>query len=211
MGSNENKYRNYLILVIAVILLTGGFFLGRSSVKVRVVEKTKYIKGDSIIDSIPYPDPIYINYPIDTVSLLEFCIKNNLYWELFPYKVKDSIIYLTKEDTAAVIKDWMAERIYEEQLFDIDTVGSCSISARIQFNRLRGLSYTFVPVTKVVSTEIVKESKYHLYLGAGISTNGLLLVEGSMFEQNWGFSLGYSYNYERKLSGVILTVHRKLF
>lgn len=190
------QFQKTILSVILILLLIGlGFYVGRNSVKITTQIETKYLPGDTIRDSIPKPYPVYISTPqnIDTVSLLKHCIASGLYDEYLPTKVKDSLIYM-EVDTTAILKDWLAVRKYENQLFSIDTLGSCTVFTELQYNRIQNMKYTFAPVQKV--TTEVKEKKFTVdpFIGAGLSMSGHGLIQLGTFTSN-GFGFGYQYQH----------------
>jgi hypothetical protein len=121
--------------------------------------------------------------------------------ELFPEK-KDTV-FITKADTAAVLKDWATERLYSETLFDSDTLGKFSFDAAVKYNRLASFDYTFVPVQKQTETTIKTTRMFLPYLGAGMSLNGSIMAQGGMFfHQDAGFALQYQYDPKLKQNSV---------
>ena len=189
------KVAIYLIAIIALFL--GGFFLGRKTIK-QPEPDIIYIPGDTVKVNVPYPEPVYIKKPIDTLDVIADCINSGKYYDLFPEKVRDSIVYVTKEDTSAVIRDWATERFYDEQIFDIDTVGTASIKAKVQYNRLASLESTFVPITKVI-TQVKPAKKYSPFVGVGLSTAPSANLQGGMyFDNKYGASLEYQYQWQTK-------------
>lgn len=190
-----SKRLSTILLIGAILLaLVGGFFIGRKTIKPEKPDVV-YVKGDSIKVDVPYPVPVEVVKPVDTANVILACIKSGKYYELFPEKVRDSLIYISKEDTTTVILDWATERFYEETLFDIDTVGTATVRAKVQYNRLSWLNSTFTPVTKVVITpQPIK--KYSPFVGVGLTTMPTALGQaGLFFEDKYGFSGLYQYDW----------------
>lgn len=208
LSKEINKWKVGLISLLVILIMAAGFIIGRKTVKPAKPEII-YQKGDSIRVEVPYPVPVEVIKPVDTVNIILACIRSGKYYELFPEKVKvrDSIIYVTKEDTSSVLLDWATERIYEEKMFDIDTVGKAVVRAKVQYNRLSWLNTSFTPVTKVVyKPQPIK--KFSPFVGGGISTMPAAVGEvGMFFEEKYGFSGLYQYDWEQKkhsLSAVFL-------
>ena len=206
METNKtNWWKVAFYIIIALGLLAGGFFIGRKTIKPQK-PSVIYIPGDTVKVSVPKPVPVYVNMPVDSLDVLMACIESGKYYELFPERVRDSIVYVTKDDTAKVLKDWASERFYEEKLFDIDTVGSATVRARVQYNRLAMIEGEFVPVTKVITNE-KPVKKYSPFVGAGITTMPAVNVQAGMFfEDKYGVSASYYYDWGLKKHSVGTTV-----
>ena len=98
-------------------------------------------------------------------------------------------------DTTTIILDWATERLYEEKLFDIDTVGTAIVRAKVQYNRLSWLNSTFTPVTKVVITP-QPIRRYSPFVGVGLTTMPTALGQAGMFfDDKYGFSGLYQYDW----------------
>lgn len=192
--TNENKWKTALIFLCGLILLTLGFFVGRRTIKTPE-PNVIYVPGDSIHVELPYPVPVEVIKPVDTANVILACIESGKYYELFPEKVRDSIVYVTKEDTTTVLRDWATERFYEETLFDVDTVGTAIVRAKVQYNRLSWMNSTFTPVTKVIYTpQPIK--KYSPFVGLGLTTMPTVATQaGVFFEDKYGFSGLYQYDW----------------
>ena len=190
-----NWWKIALIILACVALAVGGFVVGRKTIKIDP-PGVIYVPGDTISVNVPFPVPVEVVKPIDTANVLRACIESGKYYELFPEKIRDSIIYITKADTAAVLLDWATERFYEEQLFDIDTVGTAFLKAKVQYNRLASVNATFTPVTKVV-TQPYQIKKYSPFIGGGLTTQPSVLGQaGLFFNDKYGFSGLYMYDWE---------------
>lgn len=202
MSDNAKKIIGYVIAVLIVLAI--GFFVGRSTIKTKTVKWVKYVKGDPIEVVKDSLVPVYVNRPIDTLNVLLAAIQSGDFDDVFP--VRDSIIYVTKEDSSEVILDWATERIYEEKLFDIDTVGTETVKMRVQYNRLQEISSTFVPVVKNIGEKEIIVKKYSPFVGGGITTMPAVVANAGMFfEDKYGVSLMYEYNWEIKKHAVGVT------
>ena len=186
-----------LIAVLAIGLFFLGFYIGRKK-EPDVIVKTevKYVELPPIHDTIDKPVPVKVIEPADTANVILACIKSGKYTELFPKQPGDTV-YVTKEDTATVVKDWATERLYAETLFDVDTLGRCDVNAMVQYNRLASLNYTFIPIQKQTEITTISVRKFLPYVGAGLGTNGSVVAQGGMFiKQDAGFALQYNYNWQ---------------
>ena len=101
---NEWKIAFYITMV--VFFLTLGFFLGRKTIKEPATKiVTEYIEGEKITDTLYYPKPYKVVVPIDTLGIIQQCIKDGIYKELWPEKVVTEYIEVDKTDTTAIIID----------------------------------------------------------------------------------------------------------
>ena len=189
-----------MIIIAALALFWGGFYLGRSrEPEVITKEVIKYVELPPIHDSIPYPKPYKVVEPVDSMNIIMQAKLSGLLAELFPEK-KDTVI-VTKEDTTAVLRDWSTERLYAETLFDSDTLGKFSFNAAVKYNRLASFDYTFVPMQKQTETTIRTTRKFLPYVGAGFDSGmGILGQGGIFFSQDAGFALQYRYDTQQKQS-----------
>lgn len=198
----KNWWKIAVIIIAAVALFGLGFFIGRQR-EPEVITKTEiqYVELPPIHDSIPTPVPYKVIEPVDSMNIIMEAKMTGLLSELFPEK-KDTV-YVTKADTAAVIKDWATERLYSETLFDSDTLGKFSFDASVKYNRLMSFDYTFNPVQKQTETTIKTIRTFLPYVGAGFDTGGAILGQGGVFiKQDAGFAVQYRYDTRLKQSSV---------
>ena len=188
------------IILLAVLLLGGSFIAGRKTVHYdEKAPEIKYLPGDTIKITKYEPVPYAVTYPADTANIIEECIKSGKFSDLFPTTTRDSIVYVSKEDTAAVVKDWATERLYNETIFDADTVGTANVSAKVQYNRLISLESTFVPANKNTTITKVVGKKYAPFVGAGITTMPSYVINAGMFfEDKYGVSAMMLHDWEKK-------------
>lgn len=170
--SLTNKFlETVLYLLIILAILSVGFYFGRATMNVKPTVEIEYIKGDTIRDTLFFPKPYKVILPIDTLSIIQQCIKDGIYQELWPTKVITNTIEITKEDTTKIMTDWATKRIYNETIFNSDSLGTCNIEAQVQYNRLQLLNYEFQPVTKITTETIYKVKLFSPFVGGGIMTN----------------------------------------
>lgn len=199
----QNWWKIAVIVIAALALFWGGFYLGRSrDPEVITKEVVKYVELPPIHDSIPYPKPYKVVEPVDSMNIIMEAKMSGLLAELFPNEGKDTV-YVTEKDTTAALRDWATERLYSETLFDSDTLGRFSFDAMVKYNRLASFDYTFIPVQKQTETTIKTTRKFLPYLGAGIATDGALIGQGGMFfHQDAGFAVQYRYDTQLKQNSV---------
>lgn len=200
--------RMQIICIVITMITFGifGFYLGRKTID---IEKPRteivYVKGDKITDSIPYPVPFEVVKPADTADIIRQCVKDGIYTELFPEKIVTEYIEITKEDTAEIIRDWGTKRLYSEKIFDIDTIGSCTVNATIQYNRMSLLSYDYIPVMKQTTIHEYKIRAFSPYIGFGcivhedFSDIGNYIPElnaGFFIKEKYGINLLYGKSFK---------------
>ena len=197
---NKNWWKIGVIIAAAILLFGLGFYVGKKrEPEVIIKTETKYVELPPIHDSIPKPVPVYVKQPADSLNILLALIEEGKYEEYFPERVRDSLIYVTKEDTAAVIRDWAAERVYKETLFDTDTLGRFAFDAKVQYNRLQNFDYTFTPVQKQTEITIRTVRTFLPYVGAGLDLSGSVMAQGGVFvKQNAGLAVQYRYDTKLK-------------
>ena len=186
-----------VIIIAALLCFWLGYYIrGKKEPDVIIKTEVKYVELPPIHDTIPNPVPYKVVVPTDTADIIRNCVESGKFADLFPKQPGDTV-FITKEDTAAVVKDWATERLYAETLFDVDTLGRCDVNAKVQYNRISSLDYTFTPIQK--QTEITTRTvrKFLPYAGAGLATNGSVLAQGGMFiKEDAGFGLQYNYNWQ---------------
>ena len=210
MDEKKWKIIAYALAIIGFILL--GFYLGRTSVDKKHPETiVKYIKGEKIKDSIPFPVPYEIVKPIDTANIIKQCVKDGIYFDLFPEKTVIEYVEVTKEDTSRILEDWASKRLYKETLFDIDTVGNCVVDLSVQYNRLSLIEYTYTPVTKNVTNNIYKVNLFNPFIGGGLLAIpykeyldlGLSVDGGFFIKEKYGIKLQYGYMLNQELANLV--------
>lgn len=183
-----------IIAVIVVLLLLGiGFFVGRATIETETTTKTEYITLPPKTDTCYYPKPVFVEMPADTANIVAEYIK--LHPEQFaPDTVIVETYIPTQVDTAAILSDWAAKRLYAETLFD-DEHGKCTADMTVQYNRLQKFSYNFVPVQQVVTNTEYKVPRFTPFVAAGMTLTGFISGDIGVFFKD-GFGLGYNYMYD---------------
>lgn len=210
MNINKWKLIAYIVAIIGFILF--GFYLGRATIDLKEPEVIiKYEKGDVIRDSIAYPVPYEVVKPIDTANIIKQCVKDGIYFDLFPEKTVVEFVEVTKEDTLKIIEDWASKRLYKETLFDIDTIGKCTVDLSVQYNRMSLIGYTYTPVSKIVTTNIYNVKNFSPFIGAGLlmipktdDWNFGLSIDGGLFiKEKYGLKLQYGYMLNKERNSLI--------
>jgi hypothetical protein len=194
--------------IIALGLFVLGFFTYKWTHKPEVITEIKYIKGETIHDSIPvpYPDIEYIEP--DTVDVIKRALASGRFSALFPQAIHDTLL-VTSTDTSLVLHDWASLRHYKDTLLNDDTLGFLAVSADVQYNRMFNLGYTLTPVQKTVTNEVKTKHRYVPYLGAGIITNPAVVAQAGLFIDNWGFAGQYQYDWKlQSHNGGLLVIYK---
>lgn len=196
-----NKIKNIFAILGILAILCLGFLFGRYTTT--PVVNTEYIKGDTIRDTIYQPKPYRVVEPIDTINLIKQWIKDGVYSELWPTRIITEYIEIEKADSSKIIKDWTYKRLYNEILFNNDTIGFCSINAEVQYNRLRLLNYVYQPVIKQTKIEIDKSKIIEPFIGINLMTNPWDEIVSPMLGISGGVYLNKHYGlmvqYQRSL------------
>lgn len=205
MTEKQWKYLFQAIVIFGIGLLC--FYLGRKTIKEPAPKViTEYIKGETIHDSITVPVPYKVVEPIDTLGIIQQCVKDGIYAEMFPTKVITEYIEVDKSDTTTIMKDWATRRYYSEVLFDSDTLGTCKFDSEVQYNRLKVMSYEFTPVTKTITKTEYKVKVFSPFIKAGALINpwdekmnpmGDVGV-GFFIKEKYGFDLEYQHAFSSK-------------
>lgn len=199
-----NKYWKITLIILGIIgLFLLGIYVGKKTFKPQIIEHTEYITLPPQTDTIP---PIIIKETVDTLNLIKRCIKDGIYQELFPEKIVyiTDTVTLDKTDSTKIMQDWITKREYEATLFDVDTLGKCSIKTVVQYNRLGDINYTFSPIQKQSTKTEVVTRKYLPFIGGGITTFPSIGVEAGLFiNQSYGFAVDGSYYFNpNKIEGL---------
>lgn len=182
---STNQRNLVLLLLMGILSLLLGLFVGTKLTKepeVKTVTEVRYIKGDTIVDSVYVDRPVVVKP--DTLDFLKACLEAGL--------VPKDTVQLTIRDTIMVLNDWASKKHYEQTLWSTDTTGTCTVAVDLQYNNLQNLSYQYTPVYRQTSTVVVKQRLFQPYVGAGISTSKDWLVSaGAIFHQHYGVMATY--------------------
>lgn len=174
------------ILGIVIALLIG-YFWGKSSVKpaepIKVVE-VKYIKGDTIHDTISNPIPYEVKVPVDVPVF----------------------VYTDTAALFAVWQDYYLERKYDLD-FSNDSLGTFKVDAVVNQNKIVNATSTIQPNIKIITEKevVYQEPKVPLLrpfilLGSSLDAK-VIKVQGGMDIKNKymfgvsGMRVDDSYNY----------------
>jgi hypothetical protein len=180
-------------ITIILVLLTTGFFIGRKTVNTKTEIVTEYIKGETITDTVYYPKPYKVVEPIDTLNLLQQCIKDGIYKELWPERVVTEYVEMEKKDSTVIIKDWATKRFYSETLFSDEKNGTCIFNAEVQYNRMNVVGYSFTPSTKVITEKKNVIKSFSPFVGVSYLTNPWNDIKNPSIQLNGGLYINEKY------------------
>ena len=198
-NTSMNKWKLAFNIVVVIFLLTLGFFLGRKTIEPKTEIVTEYIQGEKITDTLFYPKPYKVYVKPDTLSIIQQCIKDGIYKELWPEKVVTEYIEVNKSDTTAIMNDWATKRYYSETLFNDEKQGSCAFNAEVQYNRLKMVDYTYTPVVQTITETKYTTKMFSPYVGLSYLENPwdeiknptIQLNGGVFFKETYGFQVLY--------------------
>lgn len=210
INNNEtNSKNNIWSIILCIVLIIGilgvGFYMGRKSINTKPKVEIKYIKGDTIKDTIYLPTPVRETIPIDTINFIKQIIADGMYKELWPERVITEYVEVTKQDSTEIINDWMTKRYYSEQIFNNDTIGNCTINAEVQYNRLRLIDYTYNPITKEVTNTHYKVKTFSPFLGGGYMVNPWDDIRDPIITVNGGIFIREKYGLQVQIMHSLKT------
>ena len=173
-----NKY--WYIPTIALVI---GFFIGRSNTPTK--EVIKYVKGETVYDSIQIPYPVSVIVPTKPV---------------LPVKpdtiIIDSVEYkFLKVDTSAIIVEYISRKIYRPILFD-NKDGKIVLNLAVQYNKLDGIGYEFTPIHKE-TTKII-ERTFTPFINVSYNSFGYIGAGGGVYYKNIGVGARYITDFNKK-------------
>jgi len=191
------KIKIIIGVVVSIIIFFAGFILGKKCTKEKVITNTVYVESQAVQDSLVNVNPIEIVKPTDTSSLIVYCVKHGLYYDLFPEKVRDSIVIISDVDSLKnrIVEDWKLEKKYHNILFQSDSLGLLNLDMKIQYNRITSIKYDYHPRIKTVVQTTTYERKITPFVGVGLTTMPSFIGQaGLIFKDGLGFSAMFQYN-----------------
>ena len=189
-----DKWKIAFYITMVAFLLALGFFLVIKTVKkpeTKIV--TEYIEGEKITDTLYYPKPYKVVVPVDTLGIIQQCIKEGIYQELWPDKIITEYVEVNKTDTTAIMKDWATKRFYTETLFNNTDYGTCTFDAEVQYNRLKMIDYTYSPIVQTVTETKYIIKSFSPFIGISYLVNPWDEIRNSMVQLNGGFYIKEKY------------------
>ena len=161
----------YILLLLVGLII--GFFIGRSTIDTK--EVIKYVKGETITGS---------------VSQLQFVPDKEEKPDHSSLPLKNDTVYLPAQvDTAAIIAEYELKRTYNIELFNNMRYGKLDLFPTIQYNRLIGLDYSYLPF--IEQRNRTQAKVWIPFVSATYSTLDFVGVGGGLFYHNIGFEYQY--------------------
>jgi hypothetical protein len=195
-NTSMNKWKLAFNIIIVIFLLLLGFFLGRKTIETKKEIVTEYIQGEKITDTLFYPKPYKVYVKPDTLSIIQQCIKDGIYKELWPEKVVTEYIEVNKSDTTAIMNDWATKRYYSETLFNDEKQGSCAFNAEVQYNRLKMVDYTYTPVVQTITETKYTTKMFSPYVGISYLENPWDEIKNPTIQLNGGVFIKETYGFQ---------------
>lgn len=165
--------KHWLILIAFGALC---FFIGRSTRNVE--EVIRYVKGDTVTDTITVPVPVKEYVPSDP----ELIYRDRVVY------VDTGKVIIKEVDSAKILKDWITEREYYFNVYE-DEYGTLDVNQKIQYNRLKHFSYTRTPIQKVITQ--YRKDTFIPFISGSYNSFGTAGVGGGIFYRD----IGVEYNY----------------
>jgi len=171
------------LIIIGVVTLTAGFFIGRATTTSSIV--TKYIKGETVTNSVNVPTPYNVYIP--TVPLLPTRTDT--------IKVNTKEYIVIKVDTAKIIANYILRKRYTTPMFD-DNNGKLIVSSVVQYNSLDSLGYSFTPITKEVT--IIKSKIFTPFINVAWNSFKFYSAGGGIYIGNIGVGAKFMTDFSRQ-------------
>lgn len=205
-------FKNIIFAIVLLALVFGaGFWVGWLSNKQEVPDQTviQWNDGDTISGkttpdevkttettpgNVVLPNDIFkampANTPIDLGGYLSYCPKD------YDYKKEQTVQQSPGNDSLHIYRaaytDYIKIREDHVSIFDIDTLGTLTVDATIQFNRSSGYGYDFKPRIKTINNNLKpKPITFIPFVSSSYSTADYLGVGGGFFYHNLGFEYQY--------------------
>lgn len=138
-GSQNSKYTvtaTIICMLLCVSVFFAGWFSGKhytlKHIKENTVETIVYVKGDTIRDTVYYPQP-YREFVHDSV-------------EVYIYNTDTSELH-------SICVDYLTQRDYSFD-FGNDTIGEFRVDASVAENKITSVASTIVPTVKKVTNTV---------------------------------------------------------
>jgi len=175
--------RNKILVIIVLCLIS--FFLGRITTKPK--ETVKYVKGETITNTVKVPDVKYIEVP------------KIYYLPTKPVTITKDSIVVQVVDTSKIIEEYITKNQYIFNVFD-DEKGKLDVNQTIQYNKLQNFDYTFTPIQKEIT--IKRERIVSPFASVSYNSFGTVGAGGGLFYHNIGVEVQYLYSTYEKRSGL---------
>lgn len=179
----NNNLKTYLFIALLLVSGIAGFFIGRSNQTIK--EKTFYVPGKPIHDTIPFPYPVKEVYTHITENLVPGKVIHDT--------IKNIII---RVDTPSIVKDYFLERTYKQKFFDDNEKGKLIVNSTVQYNKQTSLSIDYTPMIK--QTDKITKPIYTPFVSAGYNTLNQIEAGAGIYYHNAGIEVNYIYDTKTK-------------
>lgn len=160
-----------LLIVVMLLLIGGAYWIGTKQAKtpdpeVRYVTLPNFStkKSGSEISPVSISVPGVILYAQDVKETA--AISKPEPQDTVQQPQRDTISLM-----AETVEDWNLERIYEETLIDSDTLGRATLTAIVQYNRLRSYDFNYTSIQRTEISVIPKKTRWGIGIQAGYGYN----------------------------------------
>jgi LPXTG-motif cell wall-anchored protein len=174
---DTNGFEMKTYLIIGIIALCAGFYLGRRSVAVIETTTIEYQAMPTVSVSVA-PEP------------LRFAVPELPQWLYFT----DTITQLQVIDTSAILADWALRREYGNRLIN-DTTGTVDYFAVVQYNRLQNIALDYTPTQRTVTIIRTIQPRFTPFILVGANTAGFGQIEAGVLFHRWGASVELGTNF----------------
>lgn len=180
----NDTIKKALVLGVCVFI---GFFIGRATQNEKIVVKWK--DGPKITDTIRVPEPVVVNKPIEIKYIPVYTT------------VTDTVKILdTLSSMRTTVEDWNQERVYAEELFRSDTLGTLNCRVTVQYNTLTSLAWDYTPKIKTVT--ISKSPVFRPFVAVRYNTFEQASAGGGIFIKKVGVEASYIKDFKAQKSAI---------
>ena len=176
------------VILVVVLVLAAGFYLGRRSVTVTETTTVEYRDMPPVHVSIDAPEP------------RRFTVPELPQWLYFT----DTVTQTQVIDIAAITDDWALLREYGDRPIS-DTTGTIDYFAIVQYNRLQKIAFDYAPIQRTVTTTKTIQPRFTPFVLVGGNTAGFGQLETGVLFSRWGgaVELGTDFNGRNYIGGKV--------
>lgn len=188
------KTKYWLLLILIAIIV--GFFLGRDDI---VKQEVEHVKGETVYGSL---NPDFLTVKKEFKGDIKFL--PYIFWKGDTVKINEVEYISTIPDTAKIVEDFLVKREYKFTVFDNEN-GKLDVGPVVQYNRLQSFDYSFTPIKEVIT----KKPIFEPFLSTSYSTFGIAGIGGGFFYKNTGVEYNYLYSVPDNQTGHLVGVKVK--
>lgn len=173
------KTKYWLLLILIAIIV--GFFLGRDAI---VKQEVEHVKGKTVYGSL---NPDFLTVKKEFKGDIKFL--PYIFWKGDTVKINEIEYISTIPDTAKIVEDFLVKREYKFTVFDNEN-GKLDVGPVVQYNRLQSFDYSFTPIKEVIT----KKPIFEPFLSTSYNTFGIAGIGGGFFYKNTGIEYNYLFD-----------------